>query len=106
MSSPDDAHRPERVLYHESTGWSSDELWLCEPTGWEHAAGEWSLKCAHRDVNDHWARPGEVPGGDFLLRAVEIAYREERSDGERPFYTNAEILEHIERLLGLLRERI
>ncbi len=45
-------------------------------------------------------------GGEFLLRAVEIAYREQRHDGARPFYTNAEILEHIERLVGLMRERM
>jgi hypothetical protein len=76
------------------------------PPRWEHEEGEWSLKCAHHDVNDNWARPGEVPGGEFLLRAVEIAYGEQRHDGARRFYTNAEILEHIERLVGLMRERM
>ena len=106
MTSDDDIRRPERVLHHEPTGWSTDELWLCVPTGWEHEPGEWSLKCAHRDVNDNWARPGEVPGGDFLLRAVEIAYREDRGDGEGPYYTDAQIVEHIGRLVELLGGRV
>ena len=92
ISAVDPAHlvrRPPRVWDYKRV-WESKgkpvEIWLCDPSDqWEHEEDEWSLKCGHKNkANDHWARAGEVPGGQFLLEAVKFAY-------EEGYYTHEDI---------------
>ena len=95
MKAANNTPRPARVVHWESAG-TGNELWLCKPS-WDHEEGEWSLKCGHRAKNGNWAAPGEVPGGEFLLRGIAAAY-------ENGYYTTSEILDHIKDLLDVVKE--
>ena len=87
---------PNRVVAHEQArDYRQDEVWICSPPAWDGEDGAWSVKRGHRIPGGKWQRAGEVPGGEFPMQAIELAYRE-------GWYETADIVDHIKKLLDLI----
>ena len=88
--------RPTRVAEYEAVpGDPHEEVWICCPPSWKAPPDTWSVKRGHRIPNGSWQRAGEIPGADFPMQAIELAYK-------TGWYSTGDVITHIKRLLDLV----